>query len=542
MIHVFHQREAMFQGERSVGWLSLLAFVLSLFSWLFICGCAITSDNSGKALLVDPSSLTFGRVIVGGNSWQNVTISNTRGAILIITQANIRGTSFNVAGLTLPLTLSPGESSSFSVRFAPTVAGNLAGSVSLVSNASRSPAMIALTGNGIQPPSTPPVISGVAILNVTSSGALISWTTDKPSTSQVEWGASASYGNSSPLDSSMVTSHAVALGGLSANTLYHFRVKSQDAAGSQVVSNDSTFTTSAAPSLRPTQPIAGAPAPSATILWSADMETGDLTQWAADLDGLVDNARTGIATASTDYSHVGSYSAKLTLNGDWDNAEMHRWKESRDPTYFESGLYYGAWFYIPSQFYMTKGTSNGNFYNFMQFLSASWTPVNGCNNGAPRSAKQWMLPWQLMFQNRTPQSSSPLYIVLTWGSGTTPITGPYANSNRGIKLWTSPFHPELNFPIGRWFHIEVYLKQWPHDVTPYHGRIMVWQDGVLMFDMGGSSDPNGGITTKPGDDLDGSNLCHGTDEPSWNAYSDGVDSYPSSIYVDDVQISHGPVP
>jgi len=42
--------------------------------------------------------------------------------------------------------------------------------------------------------------------------------------------------------------------------------------------------------------------------------------------------------------------------------------------------------------------------------------------------------------------------------------------------------------------------------------------------------------------LDGSNLCHGTDEPSWNAYSDGVDSYPSSIYVDDVQISHGPVP
>ena len=43
----------------------------------------------------------------------------------------------------------------------------------------------------------------------------------------------------------MVTSHSVGLTGLTASRLYHYRVKSKDAAGNLAVSSDFTFTTSA---------------------------------------------------------------------------------------------------------------------------------------------------------------------------------------------------------------------------------------------------------------------------------------------------------
>ena len=110
----------------------------------------------------------------------------------------------------------------------------------------------------------PPVISAVAAGSITSSGATITWTTNVVANSQVEYGATASYGQSSPLNSSMVTSHTVALSGLSASTLYHFRVKSADASNNQATSGDFTFTTSAATSGSLTVTVT-APAQGATV-------------------------------------------------------------------------------------------------------------------------------------------------------------------------------------------------------------------------------------------------------------------------------------
>src|SRR5262249_45901270 len=76
--------------------------------------------------------------------------------------------------------------------------------------------------------------------------ATITWTTDVNSDSQVEYGTTGSYGSSSTLDSTLVTSHSVVLSGLQASTLYHYRVKSKNSAGALGVSGDYTFTTSAA--------------------------------------------------------------------------------------------------------------------------------------------------------------------------------------------------------------------------------------------------------------------------------------------------------
>jgi hypothetical protein len=90
---------------------------------------------------------------------------------------------------------------------------------------------------------TPPVISGISTSSITGTGAAITWITDKPATSQVEYGPTASYGAITTLDETLVTSHSVNLSGLTPGTTYHYRVKSKDASRNEAVSADQTITT-----------------------------------------------------------------------------------------------------------------------------------------------------------------------------------------------------------------------------------------------------------------------------------------------------------
>src|SRR5437879_3706479 len=98
----------------------------------------------------------------------------------------------------------------------------------------------------------PPVISSVSAFNISSAAATITWATNEASDSQVEYGLTTAYGSSTPLNSSLLTAHAVTLTGLQATTLYHYRVKSRDAAGNLATSADFTLTTLiAVPDLTP---------------------------------------------------------------------------------------------------------------------------------------------------------------------------------------------------------------------------------------------------------------------------------------------------
>ena len=91
-----------------------------------------------------------------------------------------------------------------------------------------------------------PVISSVATSALTSSSVTITWTTDQASSSQVNYGTTASYGSSSALNSSLVTSHSVTLTGLTAGTTYYFDVVSANSSNVSSTSAGSTFTTSTA--------------------------------------------------------------------------------------------------------------------------------------------------------------------------------------------------------------------------------------------------------------------------------------------------------
>jgi glucose/arabinose dehydrogenase len=89
----------------------------------------------------------------------------------------------------------------------------------------------------------PPLISNIRAQGISGTRATVTWTTDEPADTQVEYGTTTAYGASSPLDPSLVTGHQQRLTGLSPNTLYHYRVKSRDAAGNLAVSEDRTLTT-----------------------------------------------------------------------------------------------------------------------------------------------------------------------------------------------------------------------------------------------------------------------------------------------------------
>jgi hypothetical protein len=101
---------------------------------------------------------------------------------------------------------------------------------------------------------TPPVISSISVSAITHDSATVTWTTNEAANSQVEYGPTTSYGSLSNLNTSLVTSHSVNLSGLLANTTYHFRVKSRDAAGNLAVSSDYTFSTPNPADITPSPP------------------------------------------------------------------------------------------------------------------------------------------------------------------------------------------------------------------------------------------------------------------------------------------------
>jgi phosphodiesterase/alkaline phosphatase D-like protein len=91
--------------------------------------------------------------------------------------------------------------------------------------------------------SVAPSISSVDASDITQTGASVSWSTNEPATSQVEYGVTAAYGSATSLDSTLKSSHTVSLSGLSPDTTYHYRVISDDAPGNKATSVDYTFET-----------------------------------------------------------------------------------------------------------------------------------------------------------------------------------------------------------------------------------------------------------------------------------------------------------
>jgi hypothetical protein len=148
-----------------------------------------------------------------------------------------------------------------------------------------------------------PVITEVAASGVSDRSAIVSWTTNEPADSQVEYGQTASYGSMTALDGSRVTAHAAAISGLLPATVYHYRVISRDAAGNLAGSGDSTFTTTgpdvAPPAVSITAPTGGSTVSGAAVTLRADA-TDDVG--VVSVQFMVDGAPVGAPQTVAPYS------------------------------------------------------------------------------------------------------------------------------------------------------------------------------------------------------------------------------------------------
>lgn len=129
---------------------------------------------------------------------------------------------------------------------------------------------------------TPPSVTNI-LASVTPFSAAITWATDGPSTSEVQFGLTSNYGFSSGLNSSLVSSHSVQLNSLTPGATYHFRVLSRDAAGNTSASGDRVFTTTLAPDLQVT---------GVTVLPQTNLMSG------TEVTVVWTNANTGLGTTT----------------------------------------------------------------------------------------------------------------------------------------------------------------------------------------------------------------------------------------------------
>ncbi|MGC1904042.1 MAG: Ig-like domain-containing protein [Candidatus Acidiferrum sp.] len=115
----------------------------------------------------------------------------------------------------------------------------------------------------------------------------MTWATNIPATSAIDYGTTSVYGASTPVNSSMVMTHQMNLTGLSQQTTYHFRVRSTNGSAA-ATSPDQTFSTmgsNSAPVVSVTSPASGATLSGKVNLTAVASDSGTLTGVQFRVDG-----------------------------------------------------------------------------------------------------------------------------------------------------------------------------------------------------------------------------------------------------------------
>lgn len=190
------------------------------------------------------------------------------------------------------------------------------------------------------------IISNPTVSAITTTGATITWTVSEGATGQVEYGPTTSYGTLSALEKTYTYStHIQTLSNLTPGTLYHFRVKSLNQAGTQVISSDATFTTlnSVSSTLTPTN------TPSPTITPTPSDATSPSISITNPINGsTVKRGRYATITASAS-DNVGINRVVFLINNsiictDYSSSYTCSWKvpSKRNASYSISAIAYDA--------------------------------------------------------------------------------------------------------------------------------------------------------------------------------------------------------
>jgi hypothetical protein len=149
---------------------------------------------------------------------------------------------------------------------------------------------------------TGPTISQITISGITTTGATISWTTDVPATTQVEYGTTTAYGTMTTLNSTLSTSHSQALTGLTLGTLYHYRVHSKNSGGIESISGDAVFSTNSTTDTTPPTVSMAAPGSGTTVSSAVTVSANASDNvGVASVQFMLDGANVGAALTASPY-------------------------------------------------------------------------------------------------------------------------------------------------------------------------------------------------------------------------------------------------
>src|SRR6202011_1805549 len=147
---------------------------------------------------------------------------------------------------------------------------------------------------------------------ITTTSAVITWTSSNPADSRVDYGLTTTYG-ASATNASHVSSHSMTLTGLTPNTTYHFKVTSVDGFAQSASSADASFATLSLPALQLTVIQAGSiTTTSATVTWTSSNAADSRVDY-----GLTSSYGTFVTNASSVTSH------SMTLTGLTANTAYH---------------------------------------------------------------------------------------------------------------------------------------------------------------------------------------------------------------------------
>jgi hypothetical protein len=218
---------------------------------------------------------------------------------------------------------------------------------------------------------------------------------------------------------------------------------------------------------------------SASLLWSATFEPGNLSEWTGDGNGGAFGDINLVPTVTTVVAHSGRYAGLLTLAPTAGmTSTNYLFRDAPSP----AAAYYSAWFYVPST--VTVGT---------------WLSLTHFRGSTTGDGNNLSAIWDVNLYPRTDGSlAAQLFDYSTQQNSRQPNVVP------------------LPFPFDTWVQFEVYFVK---AIGPT-GRIQVWQDGTLILERDA-------VATVTNDWL------------QWDAGGacDALTSSPATVYIDDAAIS-----
>lgn len=213
----------------------------------------------------------------------------------------------------------------------------------------------------------------------------------------------------------------------------------------------------------PTTTTTTAPNPGG-ILWTGDVETGDVSQWkSVSVSGEADERVVSAPTRSGRYSVRlinwevdGTHNAgvRLNLQGPF----------GPNPENLPNDAYYSAWYYIP---FIFEGDSN--IFQFKQSAAVEWDA-----DGNPIGKTREML-WNA---------------GLNWNDDGTYDLEFRTRINQDTGEWqprpVSLGIIDTDIPVGQWFHLEARYV-WGRDGT---GQTTVWLNDEQVWNRSGSTEAN----------------------------------------------------